>query len=145
MIHMKRRYLLTGMLALALFSGCDLLGIETDEDKEQARRDFLISRTWVPIKVTNEDVDVTSEFVDFELEFSSAFITTNNGGLAFPDEIGWQFGFDLNTIRRDDDVDMTITSLNEGSATYRLRFTVDDPTLRAKGIYGEYEFRFEAK
>lgn len=141
---MKRCFMLTGMLALALFSGCELLGLEPKEDEDEIRRNFLISRTWIPITVMNEGVDVTSEFEDFELNFSSAFINTRNGGLAFPSEIGWQFGTDENTILRDDNVIMTVSQVNEGSFTYRLRFTVDDPDARKKGIYGEYDFRFEA-
>ncbi len=142
---MKKYLTIQGLALLLLFSGCELLGIEVKEDEEAKRRAFLVSRTWKAVNVLNEGVDVTSEFVNFELTFSSAVMTARNGGLAFPNSIGWQFGFDENTIERDDAVSMTMTNINEGAYTYRLRFIIPDRDSRTVGIFGSYEFRLEAK
>ncbi len=130
------------LLGIIAFSCSEEGSDPVPEDKEALQLQKLV-KTWKPVAVMKDDVDVTSRFAGFTLTITGqkTYTTTpDRGGFdvePFKANGTWDFkGDNLNILTRDDGVDMNV-SITE--TRLNLQFQIANPNGRVLGI-GEYNF-----
>lgn len=138
-----RNILTVGLiLTLFVFPSCDE-GTEGPSEEEQLT-ELLSAGTW---KVSNVIVDGVSKkemFTDLTIKFTKSDFTTTNGGPLWPASGSWSLvDATAKTIKRNDDVSITIETLTDNELVLSLNWT--KTTLgkgRVESVAGKHVFSF---
>ncbi|OEK01268.1 hypothetical protein BFP97_06970 [Roseivirga sp. 4D4] len=123
-----------------MFSGLLFYGCKDDPNPQEERLKELTA-TWETTRVTNDAVDVTAQFSDFELTLSSErTFSTVNGGNPWPASGTFSFidETNLDVIRRSDGVEVRIVEIS--ATTLSLSFSINSVRSGIDGITGNFTF-----
>jgi len=116
----------------------------TDTKTEEQKKIEQLAKTWVLAAgsnlVTIAGTDVTADWANFVLTFGDKTYQTSSADspLVWPASGTWAFGADLNTLVRDDGVDITI-KLSDTSLELQFDYTASGG--RFDGIEGNWVFK----
>ncbi len=99
-----------------------------------------LTATWSLNSVTNDNLDVTSQFTGFTLTVTgNQTYSTTNGGNAWPASGTFEvLQQNLDILRRDDNVEVNIVSITDTALV--LSFNVNSVRGSAHGITGSFVF-----
>src|SRR6188768_2983290 len=117
-------FVITSLSIVCLFtiSGCKKAN--EGPSVQEVNKVLLASGTWKINNVKVDGVDQTSQFSGMTLQFQAGSYTTVNGEPVWPTSGSWTF-VDENamTVRRNDDIVVTISTLSEGSLVLELNWS----------------------
>ena len=135
----KRGTLLFGMVFIFLMSAC---GGDDGPTPEELRLQELTA-TWTLDSVVNDGQDVSNQFNGFSLTVTSQqTYTTTNGGNAWPAQGTFSLVTNnLDEFTRDDDINVSIVSIDESSLTLSFQVTgIRTSVSGTEGITGSFTF-----
>jgi hypothetical protein len=139
---MKNFFKTASLIVLVALASCKDDGSESSQD---AKTKMLTATSWGQAQVTHSDGDLSDQYTDFVIlftstesaEFDGSFVISN-GGNAFSESAGqWKFNDDQTKIIFDSGKEIDIT-LDESHL--QLDFTVPDPGGRTAGLSGHFTF-----
>lgn len=141
LLSLQRAGVLVVLASLVFFSSCKK---DDGPTVQETNTNLLTSGTWKVGSVKVDNVDRTSLFTGMTLQFTAAGYTTANGGPVWPATGTWSFTDDAAmSIKRNDDLQVTITSISESSLV--LTLTWSKTTLgkgRSSSVAGVHAFSF---
>ena len=146
----KYTYLITLLALAAVFTFSNCGGDETPEKTEAEKRLEELAGAWNISTATLDGADVSSDYANMILTLTTSKGFSVSGGDFTPIwPSSGTFSFkqdgsgndDINTIVRNDDVEITISSVSQSNLNLAFSFAVSPP-CRAKGICGGYVFTF---
>ena len=138
---------LFALAALLTFSNCNNnKGTEKTEAEKQLD---LLAGTWNISTATLDGTDVLTDYSGMTLTLTtSKGYSTSGGDFApvWPSSGTFDFNSsggteDLNTLVRDDNVEMSISNISESNLSLSFDYAVSPP-CRTKGVCGGYTFTF---
>ena len=138
---------LIALTVLFTFSNCDK---NKGNEKTEAEKQLdLLAGTWNISTATLDGTDVLTDYSGMTLTLTtSKGYSTSGGDFApiWPSSGTFDFKSsggteDLNTLVRDDGVEISISSISESNLSLAFDYAVSPP-CRAKGVCGGYVFTF---
>lgn len=140
------KHVLTNLFIAVLFiTSCNKETVLTIEDEQQAIMDELSSNPWKAIAVERDDVDVTSEYQNFELTITSQNkYSTRHGGLSWPATGTLTFDDQSKDIlKRDDGISVNLKLESDPDKTLHLSFQMEHSSYsngKTTSLKGDYHF-----
>ena len=142
---MKNILNFVSVIALVILISCNDSG---ETPKQDATTKMLTATSWGHAEVTHSDGDLSDQYENFMILFTSnasngyngTFIVAN-GGNAFTETTGsWKFSSDKSQIILDSEkaIDYTVTQ-----NSLVLEFTVAAPNGKAAGVSGHFTFELQ--
>jgi hypothetical protein len=125
---------------------CQLTACQEDEkNKPDLKTEMLTATSWGHAQVTHSDGDLSGQYTDFSISFTSnssngfdGTFSISNGSYAFEETTGkWKFNDDQDQIMFDSEKVMDI-HLEENHL--QLDFTVAEPGGKISGVSGHFTF-----
>src|SRR5689334_12022694 len=111
---MKSQILIIAIcLCILSFPGCKK---DPEPSLSEVATKKLVSKGWILRSVSVDGVDKTSTYAGLTLTFTTTGYTTTNGKVIWPTSGTWSFiDEDATRIKRNDDLEITITDLTDAS------------------------------
>ena len=138
---------LFALVGLLTFSNC---GGGSENEKTEAEKQLdLLAGTWNISTATLDGTDVLTDYAGMTLTLTTSKGYSTSGGSfepVWPSSGTFDFKSsggteDLNTLVRDDDVEMSISNLSTSNLSLSFNYGVSPP-CRTKAVCGDYVFTF---
>ncbi|MEM9859312.1 MAG: lipocalin family protein [Bacteroidota bacterium] len=136
---LKKVLLINTVIFILFYGGCGNDDDANTIDPKTAQLNALAG-LWQVNGVINDNIDVSDQFTSFTLQITENRYTTQNGGNPWSEQGTFDIkSDDINILTRDDDVELKIDELNEGTLVLSFNYSVP-PGGRRSGITGQFTF-----
>lgn len=139
---MKTLFKVITLLIVSQLTSCK---DEPGENEHAEKVKMLTASTWANAQVTHDDGDLSDQYTNFAIVFTSnrsngfeGSFVVSNGGYAFPESSGlWKFNDDFSKIIFDSEKEITFELTKEH---LQLQFSVAVEAGKLYGITGNFTF-----